>query len=108
MDEEYYEPDPHASWYHKVNPCHCDHVYALDWAQRLFEMFAPHCQCCSGVRVLLLVMAGVFALTDTVLRYVAIAIFSIVALAIVYDNVTRIIAAKRLRSMYDNGDEGSA
>ncbi|MCM1516240.1 MAG: hypothetical protein NC080_07520 [Paraprevotella sp.] len=64
MSEEYYEPDPNAPVRHKLNPCHEDHIDALNWAQRLFEGMASHCRCCSGVRIATLLVACVLMSLD--------------------------------------------
>lgn len=82
----YYEPDPNAPWYNKINPCHYDHVYALDWLQRFAETFAPTCQCCAGVRIFILLVGCVLGGFIPHLRMACVAI---VLAAIAYDNVKR-------------------
>lgn len=95
---EYYEPDPNAPWYHKLNPCHYDHIDALNWLQRNAEAFAPACQCCAGVRVFILLVGCILGGFVPFLRTACVAI---VLAAIAYDNVKRWIGK-------DEHDSGNA
>lgn len=102
MSEEYYEPDPNAPVHHKLNPCHCDHVDALDNVQYILEGFASHCRCCSGVRIILLMVAFVLCMFDVpLLADIGTAMFAIVLCAIVYGTTTEAFCN---RGKDDNGN----
>jgi len=58
----YYIPDPKAPLFHKLNPCHADHINALTPVQKFLELFAPECRCCAGARVFTLIIAVLFAI----------------------------------------------
>lgn len=106
-EEEFYTPDPDAAWYYKINPCHCDHIDALNGVQQFLELFAPYCQCCAGTRVLVLAIAVVLALmTGTVFTVAAFVLLGIVLFAVVLDVCTRVKEERLRRSLYDNSDEG--
>lgn len=102
MSEEYYEPDPNAPVHHKLNPCHCDHVDALDNVQYILEGFASHCRCCSGVRIILLITAFILGLFDNpVLNFIEAGVFLIVLCAIMYGAIA---AVKNSGSEHDNSN----
>ena len=106
-DDEFYSPDPDAPWYHKINPCHCDHVDALNWVQSFMECFAPHCQCCSGTRVFVLLVAALLAIsTGTIFKVAALLLVFVVVLAIAYDLYVRAKERRMIQAYYDNSDEG--
>lgn len=88
----YYEPDPNAPWYHKYNPCHYDHLYSLDWIQRVAEAFAPACQCCAGVRIAILLIGLVLGQYVPFLS--SICTIAVVC-AIIVDNVRQIFQARK-------------
>lgn len=102
MTEEYYDPDPNAPIYHKLNPCHCDHFNFLNRIQYFSEAFASHCQCCSGVRIILLMAAFILgSFNNATLTIIGTAIFLVVLCAVVYGATASIMANRR---SHDNSD----
>ena len=105
--EEEYTPDPNAPWWNKLNPCHIDHIYALDRLQWFFEMFAPHCQCCAGMRVFVLLLAVGLAFLPKPWHIIAVGLAAAVIVAIGYDSQRRLGAAGEYlkEQENDNGNE---
>lgn len=88
IEAEVYYPDPNAPLKDKYNPCHIDHVFELDWAQHMFEIFASPCKCCSGVRVFMLALATLLAwINCDITKLLSVALFFTVISAIAYDNL---------------------
>lgn len=106
MDDEYYDPDPNAPLWNKLNPCHCDHIDALTPVQRFCEAFGTYCRCCSGTRVFLL-LAAFFCLVsgNHIATFISYVIVTVVCLAIVVTNIAERRVAPEEESD-DNGNEG--